>query len=214
MSVIDSNVLGQDIVRDHQGHNDLTLIVPSIRWISQADKRRKTTKLYLISHNRLSFIFQLTLINMLRKSLITIVRNLSLTLQPTARSMLRATMVDKTAATIFGWSSRTAGQKVITKTEPDRQRATTIENQRSHSNGRIHNTLGRSSCVQLALAFRKNIIVATIYIIITGSIQDYQDTKNNSKDSKDASLRLFSLHVSPLLGCKSRGSIHRRRQSP
>lgn len=55
------------------------------------------------------------------------------TLQPTASRMLRAKMTDRTTAIILGWSSLTAGQTVIRRTEPERQRATMMVHHLSHS---------------------------------------------------------------------------------
>lgn len=50
-------------------------------------------------------------------------------------------MADIAAMVTLGWSSLTAGQNVITRTEPDRQSATTMEHHLSHSYGKIQRTL-------------------------------------------------------------------------
>ena len=76
------------------------------------------------------------------------------TLQPTASRTLSTTMADRSAMMTLGWSSLTAGQKVITRTEPERQRATTMVHHLSHSNGRIHRTLCREQCVSSNLFYK------------------------------------------------------------
>lgn len=63
------------------------------------------------------------------------------TLQPTASRMLSNTITDRNAIITLGWSSLTAGQKVKTSTEPERQSATTMVHQLSQLKGRIHRTL-------------------------------------------------------------------------
>jgi len=61
------------------------------------------------------------------------------TLQPTASKTWRITMVAIMATVILGLSSLMAGQKVITSTDPERHKATTMENHLSLSLGIIHN---------------------------------------------------------------------------
>lgn len=120
--------------------------VPSIRWIRLIRWERQQSCISFYIKDWVLFFNKPW--QVLRKSIVIMGTSFSLTLQPTARRTLRTTIADRTATIILGWSSRTAGQKVNTKTEPDRQRATTIENQRSHSNGRIHRTLWRKpKCV-------------------------------------------------------------------
>lgn len=64
----------------------------------------------------------------------------SLTLQPTASSACRTRIVRTVATAASLVSSRTTGQKVRTRREPDITMATRISVQRNHSNGMIHKT--------------------------------------------------------------------------
>ena len=64
----------------------------------------------------------------------------SLTLQPIASSVCKTTIVATVATAITLVSSRTTGQKVSTRTEPEISMAIRISVQRNHSNGMIHKT--------------------------------------------------------------------------
>lgn len=64
----------------------------------------------------------------------------SLTLHPIASSECRTTMVATVTTAINLVSSRTTGQKVRTRTEPEIAMATTISVQCNHSNGMVHRT--------------------------------------------------------------------------
>lgn len=109
----------------------------------------------------------------------------SLTLQPIASSVCKTTMVATVATAITLVSSRTTGQKVSTRTEPEITMATTMSVQRTHSYGMIHKTWRRQG-----------------YMLFTDAW--------HSMSSKTQETVLDS----PMWGYRWRGSNHRHTQSP
>lgn len=63
------------------------------------------------------------------------------TLQPTASRAWSSTMAPITAKAVVLVSSRTAGQKVMTNTEPETDIAIRIRSHCSHGDGMLHNIL-------------------------------------------------------------------------